>query len=71
MYDIAARRASGVMPRAPAFDPMASPTVVEAGKRLVGGRLSPREFDAVVAQECVAWERRQTVAHEAAVSLRR
>ena len=41
----------------PAFDPMSSPAVIEAGKRLVSGRLTPREFDAVVAHERAVWER--------------
>ena len=56
---------------APAFDPMASPAVVEAGKRLVGGRLTPREFDAVVEQARAAWERRLMAVHMAPAPSRR
>lgn len=43
----------------PAFDPMTSPAVVEAGKRLVGGQINPRQFDAVVEQARAAWERQR------------
>lgn len=53
-----------------AFDPMACPAVVEAGKQLVSGRISPRQFDAVVEAERAAWERR-TAAPVLAASPRR
>lgn len=43
----------------PAFDPMSSPAVIETGKRLVGGRLTPWEFDAVIERERAAWEQRR------------
>ena len=57
-------------PAGPVFDQMARPAVVEAGKQLVSGRISPRQFDAVVVEARAAWERR-TAAPVAAVSPRR
>lgn len=57
-------------PAGPVFDQMACPAVVEAGKQLVSGRISPRQFDAVVAEARAAWERRE-LAPVAAVSPRR
>lgn len=64
-------------PTGPVFDEMACPAVVEAGKQLVSGRISPRQFDAsgeakplpTVAEARAAWERR-TAAPVAAVSPR-
>lgn len=57
-------------PVRPVFDQMACPAVVEAGKQLVSGRISPCQFDAVVAEARAAWERR-TAAPVVAVSPRR
>lgn len=70
MHHTAARRPPGTTPAGPTFDQMACPAVVEAGKLLVGGRISPRQFDAVVEAERAAWERRM-VAPVAAVPPRR
>ena len=59
MHDAAARRAPWGTPADPAFGFMGCPAVIEVGERLVSGRISPREFDAVVEQERAAWERQQ------------
>ena len=66
----AAARLPKPLPAGPVFDQMACPAVVEAGKQLVSGKISPRQFDAVVAEARAAWERR-TTAPVAAVSPRR